>query len=74
MHILLAQSIDTILPTPCPKRSSPLNTHSNDFIRRYIEHVTSCKRKNRFVSRFEGWEWCSWWRESCWCTKVSFLG
>jgi len=34
----------------------------------------SRKRKNRFASRCEGWGWCSWWRESCWCTKVSFLG
>ena len=36
------------------KRGSVLNTHSNDFIRRYIEHVTSCMRKNRFRSRCEG--------------------
>ena len=27
------------------KRSSVLNTCSNDFIRRYMEHVTSRKRK-----------------------------
>ena len=31
-----------------------LNTHSKDFIRMYIEHVTSHKRKNRFVSCYEG--------------------
>ena len=55
-------------------RPRALNTCSNDFICRYIERVTSCKRKNRFGSRCEGWEWCSWWREICWCTKVSFLG
>jgi len=35
-----------------------------------FEHVTSRKS---FVSRCEGWGWCSWWRE-IWCTKVSFLG
>jgi len=40
----------------------------------YIERVTSRKQKNHFMSHCEGWEWCSWWRESCWCTKVSFLG
>ena len=22
-----------------------------------------------FGSCCEGWWWCSWWRESCWCTK-----
>ena len=32
---------------------STLNTH-NDFIRRYIECMTSRKRKNRFESRCEG--------------------
>jgi len=33
--------------------------------------MTSRKRKNHFVSRCERWWWCSWWRESCQCTKVS---
>ena len=36
------------------KCGSTLNTRSNDFIRTYIERVTSRKRKNRFVSRCEG--------------------
>jgi len=40
----------------------------------YIERVTSRNRKDRFVSCCEGWGRCSWWRESCWCTKVLFLG
>ena len=31
-----------------------LNTHSNDFIRGYIERVTSRKRKNHFGSCCEG--------------------
>ena len=35
------------------KRSNVLNTCSNDFIRRYTEHVTSRKRKNCFGSRYE---------------------
>ena len=39
-----------------PKRCSAPNTHSNDFIRRYNERVTSRKRKNRFVSHCEGCE------------------
>ena len=43
-----------------PKHGSTLNTHSNDFIHTYIECVTSRKRKNHFVSRCEGQEWCSW--------------
>ena len=34
-----------------PERGSALNTRSNDFIRTYIERVTSRKR---FVSRCEG--------------------
>ena len=34
--------------------SNALNTRSNDFIRRYIERVTSRKRNNRFGSRCEG--------------------
>ena len=34
-----------------PKGGSALNIRSNDFIRRYIERVTSSKR---FVSRREG--------------------
>ena len=38
-----------------PKLSTALNTRNNDFIRPYIERVTSRKRKNRFVSRCEGW-------------------
>ena len=38
----------------CLKRVSTLNTRSNDFICTYIEHVTSRKRRNRFVSRCEG--------------------
>ena len=54
-----------------PKHGSALNTR-NDFIRSIL-NVTSRKRGNRFRSRCEGWRWCSWWRESCWCTKVSFL-
>ena len=58
----------------CMKRGSALDTHSNDFICTYIERVTSSKQKNHFVSRCEGWGWCSWLRESCWCTTVSFLG
>ena len=37
-----------------PKHGSVLNTRSNDFIHTYIEYVTSCKRKNHFVSRCEG--------------------
>ena len=37
-----------------PQRGSVLNTRSNDFICTYIEHVTSHKWKNRFVSRYEG--------------------
>ena len=45
----------------------------HQFICRYIECVTLCKRKNRFESRCEGWQWCGLWRESCWCIKVSFL-
>ena len=36
------------------KRGSTLNTRSNDFIRTYIERVTSRKRKNHFMSRGEG--------------------
>ena len=35
-------------------RPRALNTRSNDFIRTYIERVTSRNRKNRFVSRCEG--------------------
>ena len=27
----------------------------------YIEHVTSCKRKNWFGISCDGWGWCSWW-------------
>ena len=56
-----------------PKHDSTLNTHSNDIIHTYIECVRSRKPKNCFGSRCEGWECCSWWWESCWCTKVSFL-
>ena len=37
-----------------PKRGSALNTRRNDFIRKYIERVTSRKRKNRFGSRCDG--------------------
>ena len=57
-----------------PKRGSAfwINTR-NDFIPRYIERVTSRKRNNHFGSRCEGWQWCSWWMESCWYTKVLFL-
>ena len=33
-----------------PKHGSTLNTCSNDFIHKYIEHVTSHKRENRFMS------------------------
>ena len=52
---------------------STVNTHDNS-IRWYIEHVTSHKRKNRFGSHCEGWQLCTWWRENCWCSKVSFMG
>ena len=31
-----------------PKCGSALSTHSNDFIHRYIERMTSSKRKNCF--------------------------
>ena len=37
----------------------------------YIEHVTSRKWENPFGSCCEMWWWCSWWRENCWCTKLS---
>ena len=37
-----------------PKCGSVLNTRSNNFIRMYIEHVTLLKRKNHFMSRYEG--------------------
>ena len=37
-----------------PKRGSVLNTRSNDFIRRYIEHVMPRTRKNHFRSCCEG--------------------
>ena len=37
-----------------PKCGSVLNTHSNDFIHMYIEHVTSCKRKNCFAVSGDG--------------------
>ena len=37
-----------------PKHGNGFNTRSNGFTRRYIEHVTSCKRKNHFVSCCEG--------------------
>ena len=37
-----------------PKHGSVFNTRSNDFIRRYIEQVTSRKRQNCFRSRCEG--------------------
>ena len=40
-------------------------TWHHQVICRYIECVTSCKRKNRFESRCEGWQWCGLWRESC---------
>ena len=33
---------------------SALNTRSNDFIRTYVEHVTSRKRKNPLTVRGEG--------------------
>ena len=36
------------------KPGSELNTRSIDFIRTYIERVTSRKLSNRFVSRCEG--------------------
>ena len=41
---------DTCILTLCThiislKCGSMLNTRSNDFIRRYIEHMTSCTRK-----------------------------
>ena len=39
----------------------------------YIEHVTSCKRINRFRSRCKGWCWCSWWRESWLLMHQSFI-
>ena len=38
----------------CIIRPKALNTRSNDFIRRYIERVTSRKRNNHFMSRCEG--------------------
>ena len=54
--------------------NSALNTHSNDFIRRRFECVTSRKRKNRFGSCCEGWGWFCWWRENHWFNIVSFVG
>ena len=36
------------------KCGSVFNTHSNDFVRKHIERVTSRKRGNRFWSRCEG--------------------
>jgi len=55
------------------KRGSALNTGSNAFRSKYIKNVTSHKRENPFWHNCEGRGWCSWWREACQCTKVSFL-
>ena len=51
-----------------------LNTRSNDFIHAYIQHVTSHKRKNCFVSLREGEGGVAGEGKVVWCTKVSFLG
>ena len=53
------------------KRSNMLNTHSNDFICRYIWSHARGKIASWVAVRSQ---WCSQWRECCWCTKVSFLG
>ena len=46
-----------------PKHGSTLNTRSMILYVGILNvwfHVSCC----------EGWWWCSWWRENCWCTKV----
>jgi len=56
------------------RHSSVFNTRSNYFIHRHIERVTSHKLGNRFWSHCRGLGWCSWWMETCWCTKVFVPG
>ena len=55
-----------------PKHSSVLNTRMILYVD--IERVTSRKRIASGVAVRGDMQWCSWWRESCWCTKVSFMG
>ena len=55
-QILILRGVCTLAHYACnisPKHGSVLNAH-NDFICRYIERVTSRKRKNCFGSRCEG--------------------
>ena len=40
------------------------NTH-NDFICSILNVWHHVSEKTHFINHCEGWQWCSWWRESC---------
>ena len=55
-----------------PKHGSTLNTH-NDFIRSYIERVTSNKRKITLLVTMKGDGGVAGEGRLCWYTKISFM-